>query len=217
MVVTRSTRLKVAVSGVGVAAALVLAGCSDDAGHDMDSMGSDSMSAPASTDATPSSSADAAAQFNDADVMFAQMMYPHHAQAVEMAELVQGRTTNLQIIGLSAAIKSAQGPEMTQLQQWLQQWGIPAPSADMGSMDHGSGSMSGMMSEQDMTDLEAKSGAEFDQAWLSMMIEHHTGAIEMANTEIARGRNEQAQQMARTIVQTQQSEIDTMKSLQAQS
>jgi uncharacterized protein (DUF305 family) len=50
-----------------------------------------------------------------------------------------------------------------------------------------------------------------------MMIEHHTGAIEMANTEIADGSNEQAKEMARTIVQTQQAEIDTMKSLQAQS
>src|SRR3546814_20746836 len=106
---------------------------------------------------------------------------------------------------------------MAQLQQWLQQWGKPAPSADMDSMDHGSDGMRGMMSEQDMTELEAKNGAEFDQAWLTMMIEHHTGAIEMANTEIADGSNEQAKEMARTIVQTQQAEIDTMKSLQAQS
>jgi uncharacterized protein (DUF305 family) len=68
-----------------------------------------------------------------------------------MAELVQGRTTNPQIIELAAAIKAAQGPEMAQLQQWLQQWGKPAPSADMDSMDHGSDGMRGMMSEQDMT------------------------------------------------------------------
>ena len=218
MFLTRSARLKVVVSGAGVAAAVVLAGCGGDGGHDMDSMGGDSMSAPASTSTTASStSTGATAQFNDADVMFAQMMYPHHAQAVEMAELVQGRTTNPQIIELAAAIKAAQGPEMAQLQQWLQQWGKPAPSADMGSMDHGSDGMSGMMSEQDMTELKAKNGAEFDQAWLTMMIEHHTGAIEMANTEIADGSNEQAKEMARTIVQTQQAEIDTMKSLQAQS
>ena len=166
MFLTRSARLKVVVSGAGVAAAVVLAGCGGDGGHDMDSMGGDSMSAPASTSTTaPSTSTGATAQFNDADVMFAQMMYPHHAQAVEMAELVQGRTTNPQVIELAAAIKAAQGPEMAQLQQWLQQWGKPAPSADMGSMDHGSDGMSGMMSEQDMTELEAKNGAEFDQAW----------------------------------------------------
>ena len=219
MFLTRSTRLKVVASAAGVAAAVVLAGCSDDGGHDMDSMGGDSMSSTTSASAAPSPSAEAAAQFNDADVMFAQMMYPHHAQAVEMADLVQGRTTNPQIIELAAAIKSAQGPEMTQLQQWLAQWGKPAPTtgADMGGMDHGgSGGMSGMMSAQDMTDLAAKNGAEFDQAWLTMMIEHHTGAIEMANTEIADGSNEQAKQMARTIVQTQQTEIDTMKALQTQ-
>ncbi|HEY9313815.1 DUF305 domain-containing protein [Williamsia sp.] len=212
MFLTRCTNLKIAASGIGVAAVLVLAGCSDDGGdHDMDSMGASSMSP---TTSAPSASAEATAQFNDADVMFAQMMYPHHAQAVEMAQLVDGRTTNPRIIELAAAIESAQGPEMTQLQQWLQQWGQPAPSTDMGGMDHGGDGMSGMMTEQDMTDLAAMSGTEFDQAWLTMMIEHHTGAIEMANTEIADGSNEQAKQMASTIVQSQQTEIDTMKALQ---
>lgn len=203
------TRSKLAIAGLGVAA-LVLAGCGDnDDDHDMDSMSHSSMS---SAPATAGSDA-ATAQFNNADVMFAQMMYPHHAQAVEMAELVDGRSTDPQLIELAAAIEDAQGPEMTQLEQWLAQWGQPAPG-DAG-MDHGDG-MSGMMTDQDMSELAAKTGPDFEQAWLSMMIEHHLGAIEMAQAVLADGLSPQVEQMATTIVATQQAEIDTMKAMQTQ-
>ena len=144
------------------------------------------------------------------------MMYPHHAQAVEMAHMVEGRTTTPEIVRLADAIASAQGPEMEQLAQWLKQWGQPDPSAEgegQGDMHHGDDTMSGMMSEQEMNDLAAKSGTEFDQAWLAMMIEHHAGAIEMANAEIADGGNQAAKQLATTIAATQQQEIDTMRAL----
>ena len=191
--------------------AFIVVGCSDNAtdssmdGHSMGSMSSAPMS---------SMPASASAQFNDADVMFAQMMYPHHAQAVEMADMTQGRTDNPDVLSLASAIAAAQQPEMDQMTSWLTEWGQPAPSTDMGSMDgmdHSSGS--GMMTPQDMDALTALSGPEFDRAWLTMMIAHHTGAIEMANTEIADGSNPDAQEMARTIVDTQQQEIDTMQQL----
>ena len=89
-----------------------------------------------------------------------------------------------------------------------------APSADMGEMsgmDHSADS--GMMTQQDMDALMAATGPEFDRQWLTMMIAHHTGAIEMANTEIVDGSNPDAQEMARTIVSTQQQEIETMQRL----
>ena len=95
---------------------------------------------------------------------------------------------------------------------WLAEWGQPASPSDMGEMsgmDHSSGM--GMMSQQDMDALTGLSGPEFDRQWLTMMIEHHEGAIEMANNEIADGSNPDAQEMARTIVATQQQEIDTMQ------
>jgi uncharacterized protein (DUF305 family) len=78
-------------------------------------------------------------------------------------------------------------------------------------MNHGSGM--GMMTQQDMDALAGLTGAEFDRQWLTMMIAHHTGAIDMAQAEIANGSNPDAQQMARTIVDTQQQEIDTMQQL----
>ena len=64
-----------------------------------------------------------------------------------------------------------------------------------------------------MDALSAATGAEFDRQWLTMMIEHHEGAIEMANIEIADGSNPDAQEMAREIVASQQQEIDTMQAL----
>ncbi|OAK53833.1 DUF305 domain-containing protein [Rhodococcoides kyotonense] len=207
----RSTKIAASVAAAAISAALI-AGCSDDSsstsmeGH---SMGSSSVSATESTTAESES-----AQFNDADVMFAQMMYPHHAQAVEMADLVQGRTSNPDVVALAGAIAAAQQPEMDQLSAWLSEWGQPAPSTDMGSMDHsGDGSMDGMMTPQDMAVLEAASGADFDRQWLTMMIEHHTGAVDMAETEIADGSNPDAIAMARDIVETQQAEISQMQQL----
>ncbi|OZF55108.1 DUF305 domain-containing protein [Rhodococcus sp. 14-2470-1a] len=205
-------RTKVIASiAAAAASAFLVVGCSDNGadssmdGHSMGSMSS-----------TPASSAPAGstAQFNDADVMFAQMMYPHHAQAVEMADMAEGRTDNTEVLSLASAIASAQQPEMDQMTAWLAEWGKPAPSADMsqmGGMDHSSGS--GMMTAQDMDALMVASGPEFDRQWLTMMIAHHTGAIEMANTEIADGSNPDALEMARAIVATQQQEIETMQRL----
>ncbi|OZD01877.1 DUF305 domain-containing protein [Rhodococcus sp. 06-235-1A] len=204
------TKLVAALATATVSAFLV-AGCSSDtsdmpmAGHSMGSSNSSSAS---------SIQADASAEFNNADVMFARMMYPHHAQAIEMAAMVQGRTDNPDVVALASAIEAAQQPEMDRMTGWLAEWGQPAPSSDMGEMsgmDHSSGM--GMMSQQDMDALTALSGAEFDRQWLTMMIEHHEGAIEMANIEIADGSNPDAQEMARTIVATQQQEVDTMQAL----
>jgi uncharacterized protein (DUF305 family) len=186
----------------------LVAGCSSDTsdmpmdGHSMGASNSSSV---------PSTQADASAQFDDADVMFARMMYPHHAQAIEMAAMVEGRTDNPDVVALASAIEAAQQPEMERMTAWLAEWGQPAPSSDMGEMDHGSGT--GMMTQQDMDALTAATGPEFDRRWLTMMIEHHEGAIEMANSEIADGSNPDAQEMARTIVATQQQEIDTMRVL----
>ena len=211
----RKTRIKLLTCTVTAIGILGVAACSDsdgdyEMGQMQDGMGQVSNSMASSTSAGVSS------QFNHADVMFAEMMYPHHAQAVEMSDLVEGRTTNSQLITLAAAIKSAQTPEMEQMAQWLAAWGMPAPhteSGNMGGMDQDGGSMNGMMSQQDMDSLAAKTGTDFDQAWLTMMIEHHQGAIEMANSEVAHGLNPEAKAMAATIITTQRAEIATMTTM----
>ncbi len=141
------------------------------------------------------------ANFNDADVTFLQMMYPHHAQAVEMAKLVPTRSQNQQVKDLAAAIEKAQAPEMQQMTTLLAGFGKPAPSATM------SHSMPGLM-----TPL---SGAAFDKMWLQMMVAHHQGAITMANDELKNGTNADSKKMAESIVTTQQAEIDTMNGMLA--
>ncbi len=209
MRINRRTTTVLAAAAVGIA---LLAGCSDDGSGT--SMEGHSMGSSTSMGSSSAQSADPAANFTDADVMFASMMYPHHAQAVEMATMVDGRTTNPEIVALAGEIAAAQKPEMEQLTSWLVQWGQPAPSSDASSMegmDHGSGS--GMMTAQDMDSLMAASGADFDRQWLTMMIAHHQGAVAMAEKEIADGSNADAVAMARTIVETQNAEISRMQQL----
>lgn len=161
----------------------------------------------------------ATTEFNDADVTFAQGMIPHHEQAVEMAQLATDRAESDDVKRLAADIEAAQAPEIEQLTAWLEQWGAEAPSGamDHGDMGHGdSGSdMFGMMTEEDMTMLEDAQGVEFDKAFLEMMVVHHEGAVEMAETEVTEGANPGAIAMAETIISTQQAEIAQMQELLA--
>ncbi len=198
-----------------LAGALALVGCGS--GHDMSSMptgGSATSSAPAA--GAPAGSP-AAGPHNDADVRFATGMIPHHAQAIQMADLAAERAVSAEVKELAAKVKSAQTPEIQQLSGWLTGWGAPVP-ATSGSMamDHGAGQhggMVGMMSEQEMSALAAASGTAFERLWLQMMIKHHEGAVTMARTQLAQGGNASAKELAQAIVTSQSAEIATMKGL----
>lgn len=195
-----------------LATALTLSACSDDPA--MDTPGTS-----ASESTSPSDGAQDGATSNDADVMFAQMMIPHHQQAIEMSDVILGKDgIDTEITDLATQIKEAQGPEIEQLTTWLDQWGAEQPDDSMGDMDHGDmgdESMDGMMSEEDMQALEDAEGAEAGRLFLEQMIVHHEGAIEMAQTEVDGGANEAAIEMASTIVSSQSSEIQTMEGLLA--
>ncbi len=152
--------------------------------------------------------------FNDADVAFAQGMIPHHEQAIEMADMALDPNAGAggAVMTLAKAIKGAQDPEIKTMKGWLTVWGKDASGA-MAGMDHASSAMPGMMSADDMTALGKAKGTEFDGMWAKVMIDHHTGAIEQANTEIKSGKSTDAKALAETIVKTQQAEIDQMKPL----
>lgn len=181
----RKFRVLTAVIGIGV-----LAGCSDTADH------------------------------NAADITFATGMIPHHRQAVEMADLAASRAASPEVLALAEQIRSAQQPEIDTMSGWLQTWGEPVPD-DMGGMggtDQGDGGMSampGMLTEEQLTDLEAADGAAFDQMFLESMIDHHTGAIQMAQTEQQDGLSQDAIDLAQQIEAAQTEEIDTMQALLA--
>jgi uncharacterized protein (DUF305 family) len=154
--------------------------------------------------------------FNDADVTFAQQMIPHHEQAVEMAELAQDRADSGEVLELAENIEAAQGPEIETLQGWLEEWGEEAPSGGMdhGDMGHDSdGGMPGMMDEDEMNDLMGTSGADWDRMFLEMMIEHHEGAVEMAQVEVDDGENPDAVALAKKIISDQEAEITQMQQL----
>ena len=166
------------------------------------------------------SAGDGGGDFNDADVTFAQSMIPHHEQAVQMAKMAKVHASTLEVKNLADKIEAAQGPEIATMKGWLKDWGEDESSDDsMGGMDHGSDDsgmkdMPGMMSDGDMSALDRATGAQFDQMFLTMMIEHHTGAIEMAKTEQSKGKNGDAKALAKEIEATQTSEIADMKELQ---
>jgi len=166
------------------------------------------------------------ASHNEADVAFAQMMIPHHEQAVVMSQLAPDRAEDEQVLELAEQIEAAQAPEIEEMTGWLEDWGEEVGGHDMGDMDMEEGedmgdmdmddsSMPGMMSDEEMTELEGLSGAEFDVMFLEMMTAHHEGALEMAETEIADGEFPDAIALAETIIETQQAEIEEMEGLLA--
>lgn len=198
----RTILRRVAITAAVVAAGAALAGCGGTGGEH--GSGHD---APPSTGAPQSGGT-----FNDADVAFATGMIPHHAQAVEMADLAATRASNAQVKALAAEIKKAQGPEITQMNEWLKAWGKPVPPTGPGHESH-HGGMPGMMTAEDMTKLKGASGTSFDRMFLEMMIRHHEGAITMANTEKEKGADPEAKKLAETIATSQAGEITTMRDL----
>ncbi|MGW1682295.1 DUF305 domain-containing protein [Saccharopolyspora sp. NPDC002376] len=199
----RTRAFAIAISAV---AAIALAGCGN---------GQEAGTAPQA----PASQEQAAN--NAADVTFAQGMIPHHQQAIEMSKLVPERSQSQQVKDLAKQIEAAQGPEIQTLTGWLRDWGVEAPSTDHGSMGHDMGGdhggMDGMMSADEMKQLEQAKGTEFDRMFLDMMIKHHEGAVTMAQAELSGGQFPAAKQMAQQIIDSQQAEIDTMRNLLSQS
>ncbi|WP_027502934.1 DUF305 domain-containing protein [Rhodococcus sp. UNC363MFTsu5.1] len=194
------------------AAVALIAGCSNDdsgSGHSMDSMGGASMTSSPAQSASPGA-------HNNADVMWVQMMIPHHQQAVEMAELAEGRTQNAELLALAGQIKAAQDPEIAQMTGWLTEWGVPTMAAGMSHADMGHGDGGGMMTADQMTQLEQASGAEFDRAWLEMMIAHHQGAVDSSTAIVKDGQSEQVEELAQKIIAGQEAEISQMKSMLGQ-
>ncbi|MGU3291602.1 DUF305 domain-containing protein [Williamsia sp. M5A3_1d] len=163
-------------------------------------------------------SSDDPASHNAADVTFSTQMIPHHRQAVEMAQMVPARSTDPDVIGLARQIEAAQQPEIDQLTARLRSWDEPVPTGTDHSgagHDMSGGSMAGMMSDADMTQLRSLSGQAFDRRWLSMMIDHHSGAIAMARTEVDEGLDADSIALARSIIESQQDELTRMRAMLA--
>ena len=167
------------------------------------------------TDSASPSAGQTTAAVNSADVTFAQMMIPHHEQAVRMSDdLLAKDGIDQSVIDLATEIKAAQEPEITQLKDWLTAWGEDENSmSGMDGMDGMRGGSDEMMSDDGMMTLEDASGIEASTVFLEQMTVHHEGAIAMAQLEIDEGENADAQAMATHIVKTQKAEIAVMAEL----
>ncbi|MHA7176907.1 DUF305 domain-containing protein [Arthrobacter sp. Sr24] len=191
------------VSATIVAAMIALAGCST---------GTDGGSMPGmdhGSTATSTSSSATGTEHNAADTMFAQMMIPHHVQAVEMSDIMLTKTgLDPKITALAEEIKGAQDPEIEKMTTWLTNWSESTALA-------GSHSMNGMMTSADLDKLNAAEGPEANKLFLTQMIAHHEGAVEMAKAEDTDGKNADAVALAKSIVSSQETEIKAMQDLLA--
>ena len=143
-------------------------------------------------------------EYSSADIAFAEMMIPHHEQAIEMSEIAFLNTTNPALLQLAQEIKDAQSPEIELMNSWT---GVKAST-------HAGHMMDGMLSESEMSDLREAKDKEFDRLFLEGMIKHHEGAIEMAQ-DVADSDNKGVADLSASIISAQELEISKMKELLA--
>ena len=174
----------------------------------------------ADEDAPAPSGVAAESDHNDADVAFATDMIPHQAQALVMTDMAVGRQLDQELVVVVDNIRAAQAPEIELMADWLQEWVEPVPET---VRDHAHGGhdgeapemegMEGMMSAEQLAELEDASGPEFEELWLTMMIEHHEGAVAMAETELESGSFQPALDLAEEIASSQTEEIEQMRAM----
>jgi uncharacterized protein (DUF305 family) len=156
-------------------------------------------------------------QFTDADVKFMQGMIGHHAQALEMTALVSARTSNEGLKKMALRIEVAQADEIKMMQRWLEVRGQTVPGPHALHM-HGATLMPGMLTTEQMAQLAAAKGAEFDRLFLEGMIQHHGGALTMVQDLFATpGAGQEADifAFASDVDADQRAEIERMRGMLA--
>lgn len=155
--------------------------------------------------ASASSHANSLQNLDMNEIMFAQMMIPHHEQAISMSKTALKKSRNQGILTLSRQINSLQSSEKSQLTYWL-----TATDSSM-AMDHDM-KMSGMLTMKELTSLKRLTGTAFDRTFVQLMIKHHQGAIEMLGL-ISDSSNAEALALSKAIKSAQTKEINSMKLL----
>lgn len=175
-----------------------------------------------------------------ADVAFIAGMIPHHQQALEMAELAPERASHDSVLGLASRIADVQDAEIDVYLRWLSERGFDErglpldgrsgghsgdvddgrhadDGADDGEhSDDGGHAAYGMATERELVQLERLRGTEFDRLWLQLMIEHHEGAVRMAEDRLAAGGADvRAGELAADVVAGQLAEIRRMEAVLA--
>lgn len=136
------------------------------------------------------------------DINFAEMMIPHHEQAIEMSELAFMNSTNSAVLALAQEIKDAQEPEIELMKSW----------AGVSPSTHAGHTMDGMLSSAEIAELGTANSPAFDRLFLQGMIKHHEGAIDMAEA-VTSSKNQEVADLAVAIIDAQLKEITLMKEL----
>jgi uncharacterized protein (DUF305 family) len=144
--------------------------------------------------------------FTGADVMFLQMMIPHHQQAVDISNIALKTSKDSELLALAKTIIAAQTSEIAQMNVWLKEAGA---GTDMG---HSMEGMGGMLDDAELSALAAASGKTFDTLWLKGMIGHHDGAIHMT-TMIRDASNQAIKTFGENVVKDQSAQITQMEAM----
>ena len=153
---------------------------------------------------------------DSAEAGFARDMSVHHAQAVEMAEIVRNKTQSEEVRIMAADMALTQQGQIGQMQGWLAAWNLPATGTEpaMSWMGHPTeGRMPGMASPEEIERLQSVSPEEADRMFFQLMIPHHQAAVPMAQAAIERTDQPEVENLAGAVVATQKGEIELMNDM----
>ena len=194
----------VATAVVAAFAALTLSACASDTAQDAAGETTAPTETTAPNETTAPAETTAAADFTGTDLVFAEMMIPHHEQAIEMSELALKLSQDPEVLALAQEILDAQAPEIEQMKTW----------GNLNLEAHAGHTMMGMLTPAQMSALAAATGSAFDRLFLEGMIVHHEGAIQMAQMVI-QSPNAEARKLGEQIVVSQAAEIKLMQKMLA--
>jgi len=190
---TNNSVFKPVIAGlVALIMALSISGCASASNKGMDHEGH---------------SSEASGDLSSDDVMFLQMMIPHHQQAIDMSDLALTKSSDSELLALAKDIRDGQGAEIVKMKAWLDKAGADLDPGH--SMGHG---MGGMLSDSELAALKAATGKNFDLLWLKGMTGHHVGAIDMA-TMIEDADNDEIKSFGQAIVTSQSAQNKQMAAM----
>ena len=153
------------------------------------------------------SSSSSNSNYTGADIMFLQMMIPHHQQAIDISDLALTKSSDSELLALAKNIRDEQAAEIVKMKAWLDKAGADLDPGH--SMGHG---MGGMLSDSELAALKAATGKSFDLLWLKGMTGHHVGAIDMA-TMIEDADNDEIKSFGQAIVTSQSAQNKQMAAM----
>ena len=190
---TNNSVFKPVIAGlVALIMALSISGCASASNKGMDHEGH---------------SSEASGDLSSDDVMFLQMMIPHHQQAIDMSDLALTKSSDSELLALAKDIRDGQGAEIVKMKAWLDKAGADLDPGH--SMGH---DMGGMLSDSELAALKAATGKSFDLLWLKGMTGHHVGAIDMA-TMIEDADNDEIKSFGQAIVTSQSAQNKQMAAM----